>query len=138
MELHFNLLAVVLATIVGMVIAGIWYTKAFGDAWIKLTGVTKEDSKKAGKAPMVILLVTNFIFVVALALSISAASVFFKDDSVWLALLVGFVMWFGFSAATLLQHNSFELKPVRLTFINSGYQLVLFLGMALVIGLLGN
>jgi hypothetical protein len=40
-----------------------------------------------------------------------------------------------FSATTLLQHNAFELKSARLTVLNSAYQLVLFLGMALTIRL---
>jgi fatty acid desaturase len=136
MELTFNWLATILATIVGMIIAGVWYSKAFGNAWIKLTGVTKKDSKKAGKTPMVVLLVTNFIFAAALTGSIAVATAFFENSSLWFVLFVGFVLWFGFSATTLLQHNSFELKPVKLTLINNGYQLVLFLGMALVIGLI--
>ncbi|MDT7749982.1 MAG: hypothetical protein QOD96_3644 [Pseudonocardiales bacterium] len=42
----------------------------------------------------------------------------------------------GFSLTTLVQHNAFEQKPARLTVINSAYQLTLFLGMALAIGLL--
>ena len=37
---------------------------------------------------------------------------------------------------TLAQHNGFEQKPRRLTVLNSAYQLVLFLGMAIPIGLL--
>ena len=57
------------------------------------------------------------------------------NGSLWLALLVGFGAWLTFSASTLLQHNAFELKPARLTVLNSAYQLVLFLGMALTIGL---
>ena len=35
---------------------------------------------------------------------------------------------------TLAEHNGFEQKPVRLTVINSAYQLVLFLSMAVPIG----
>ena len=48
----------------------------------------------------------------------------------------GLAAWLGFSLSTLAQHNGFEQKPVRLTAINSAYQLVLFLGMAIPIGLL--
>lgn len=48
----------------------------------------------------------------------------------------GFAAWLTFSASTLLQHNAFELKPARLTVINSSYQLTLFLAMSVVIGLL--
>jgi Protein of unknown function (DUF1761) len=55
---------------------------------------------------------------------------------VWLALLVGAAAWLASSATTLLQHNAFELKPPRLTIINSAYQLTLFLALALAIGLL--
>jgi hypothetical protein len=58
------------------------------------------------------------------------------DDSVWPALIVGLVAWATLSATTLLQHNAFELKPPKLTFLNNAYQLVLFLAMALVIGLM--
>ena len=42
----------------------------------------------------------------------------------------------AFSATTLVQHNAFEMKPAKLTIINTGYQLALFLAMSLVIGLL--
>jgi hypothetical protein len=68
---------------------------------------------------------------VAVEISFAAAG----DRSVWLALLVGAAAWLAFSATTLLQHNAFELKPPRLTIINSAYQLTLFLAMALAMGL---
>ncbi|MEV0671531.1 DUF1761 domain-containing protein [Mycobacterium sp. NPDC050441] len=55
--------------------------------------------------------------------------------SVWLALVVGFAAWRAFSATTLFQHNAFELKPPKLTAINTAYQLALFLAMSFVIGL---
>lgn len=42
----------------------------------------------------------------------------------------------GNSASTLVQHNAFEMKPAKLTIINTGYQLALFLAMSLVLGLL--
>lgn len=42
----------------------------------------------------------------------------------------------GEDVKTLVQHNAFEQKPTRLTMINSAYQLVLFVLMALPVGLL--
>lgn len=42
----------------------------------------------------------------------------------------------AFSASTHFQHNTFEIRPPRLTVLNSAYQLVLFLSMALVAGLM--
>src|SRR2546430_892094 len=114
MEVHTNWLAVLLATIVGMGVAGIWYAKVFASAWRKLTEISEKDSAKAGKTPMLILVAANFITAIVLAAAISVGSTFFNSHSVRLALLVGFVAWLGFSATTLAQHNAFELKPKKL------------------------
>ncbi|MFI5714530.1 DUF1761 domain-containing protein [Nocardia sp. NPDC051750] len=138
MELSISWPAVVVAIVVGSAIAWVWYSDwgLFGSAWRKLTGVTKEDSARAGKAPFLVLVASIVVTTLALAVSCSLASSFFGSDSVWLALAVGFAAWLGFSLSTLAQHNGFEQKPGRLTMINSAYQLVLFLGVATPIGLL--
>ena len=133
MDITINWLGVILAFAVGMAVAMAWYDKrTIGPAWTKLTGV-----KKANTAAFVVLFITNFLTALVLAAAIAISAVYFKNDSLWLALAVGFAMWLGFSAATLAQHNGFELKPTKLTIINNSYQLVLYLGMAFVIGLFG-
>jgi hypothetical protein len=134
--MELNWLAVVVATAAGMVVAGSWYGKVFTTLWGKLTGVAPEDSKEASRRNMTLLLVANGVTAVGLAAGIKVASMAAGNDSLWLALLVGFGAWLTFSATTLLQHNAFELKPPKLTLLNSAYQLVLFLGMALVIGVM--
>jgi hypothetical protein len=136
--LSISWLAVVVAIVVGMAIAWVWYSDwgLVGGVWRKLTGVTKEDSARGGKGPFAILVVSIIVTALALAAAWSVASVFFDSRSAWLALAVGFTAWLGFSLSTLAQHNGFEQKPARLTVINSAYQFVLFLGMGLVIGLL--
>lgn len=134
MEITINWPGVILAFVVGMAVAMAWYDKrTIGPAWTKLTGV-----KKANTAAFVGLFVTNFITALVLAIAISISAAYFHNDSLWLALAVGLVMWLGFSAATLAQHNGFELKPTRLTVINASYQLVLYLGMALIIGIIAQ
>lgn len=138
MQLEINWVAVVVATLVGMGIAGTWYSKAFGPAWRKLTGVSAEDSKKAGNTPMLLTLLANFTTAVALAAAIGVAANYFEYTTLKAAMFVGFVAWLAFSATTLLTHNAFELKNPKLTLINNGYQLALFLCMAIVIGLFGN
>jgi uncharacterized protein DUF1761 len=135
-ELSISWLAVVVATAVGMAIAGIWYGWAFVGVWRELTGVTREDSKRAGRRPFAVLLASILVTALALAAACSLASGFFGNDSLWLALAVGLATWLGLSLTTLVQHNAFEQKPTRLTVINSAYQLVLFLGMAVAVGLL--
>jgi len=137
-ELSISWLPVVAAIVVGMAVAWVWYSDwgLVGGVWRKLTGVTKEDSERAGKSPFVILIASIVVTALALAAGSSIASGFFDTDSFWVALAVGLVAWLGFSLSTLAQHNGFEQKPGQLTVINSAYQLVLFLGMAVPIGLL--
>lgn len=138
MELSISWPAVVVAIVAGMAIAWVWYSDwgLVGGSWRKLTGVTKEDSARGGKSPFVVLVASIVVTAMALAAATSVASGFFGTDSVWAALAVGAVAWLGFSLSTLAQHNAFEQKPGRLTLINSAYQVVLFLGMAVPIGLL--
>ncbi|HSX00483.1 MAG TPA: DUF1761 domain-containing protein [Patescibacteria group bacterium] len=138
MEIHINWLAVLVATVISLILAKVWYSSmVFGDVWRKLTGITPADSKKVGKRPMVITLFANIVTVVALAAMIYVSSVFFEDKSIWHALLNGLVAWLAFSATTLATHNAFEQKRQKLTLINSGYQLALFLLMAFIIGWFG-
>jgi uncharacterized protein DUF1761 len=137
-ELSISWPAVAAAFVVGMAIAWVWYSDwgLAGGIWRKLTGVTKEDSASGGKGPFVVLVVSIIVTALALAAAGSIASGFFGTDSFWVPLGVGLVAWAGFSLSTLAQHNGFEQKPGRLTVLNSAYQLVLFLGMAIPIGLL--
>ncbi|WP_232665844.1 DUF1761 domain-containing protein [Pseudonocardia sp. TRM90224] len=138
MDLSISWPAVLVAIVAGMAIAWAWYSDwgLVGGVWRKLTGVTKEDSVRAGKGPFVILVVSITVTALGLAAACSVVAAFFVSDSVWLALAVGLTAWLGFSLSTLAQHNGFEQKPAQLTAINSAYQLVLFLGMSLAIGLL--
>jgi len=136
MRMEINWVAVLSATVVGMICAGLWYTKTlFGPSWRRLTGISEADSQKSGNTPMVIVLFANIITAIVLVIAINISKTVFENNSIWLSLLVGFILWLAFSATTLITHNAFEQKPTKLTWINNGYQLVLFISMALVIGL---
>ena len=138
MDIHVNWLAVVIAVVASMVLAQTWFTpRKFGNPCRKYTGITPADSKKAGKGPIVLTLFANIVTVIAMAMLINICSIFFKNDSVLLALLVGFAAWLAFSATTLATHNAFEQKPQKLTLINNGYQLALFLITSIILGLFG-
>ncbi|MCA0156241.1 DUF1761 domain-containing protein [Tsukamurella sp. M9C] len=138
MDMTISWLAVLAATVVGFVIAFVWYSDwgLVGGTWRKLTGVTKEISAGAGKGPMVIFVASLVLTAIGLAAADSLAAGFFDCDSPWLGVAVGAAAWACFSLSTLAQHNGFEMKPTRLTVINCAYQLVLFVGMGLAVGLL--
>ena len=134
--MEINWLGVVLAVAAGMVVAFAWYQDGFlGTHWKKLTNNSPERSKAAQIRNMIQLLIANGVTAIGLAFGIGIAAAATGEDSVWMALLVGFAAWLTLSATTLLQHNGFELKPAKLTAINIGYQLALFLAISLVIGL---
>jgi hypothetical protein len=137
-EIHINWLAVLVATVVSLILAKVWYSNvAFGETWRKLTGITPADSKKVGRKPMTITLFANIVTVVVLSAMIYVGFVYFEDASVWRALVIGFTAWLAFSVTTLVTHNAFEQKQLKLTLINGGYQLTLFLVVAFIIGWLG-
>lgn len=138
MSVDINWLAVSVAFVASMVLAKTWFTpKTFGNQWREFTGITPADSKKAGKGPIVLTLFANIVTVVVLAVAIDICATFFQSGSVWVALAVGFVSWLAFSATTLATHNAFEQKPQKLTLINNGYQLALFLITSAIIGWFG-
>lgn len=124
------------AFLIGMGVSAVWYGKMFTAAWVRLTGVDPAASAEARTRNLVLLAVSNALTALGLAFGVALASKAFDDDSVWPALVVGIVAWATLSATTLLQHNAFELKPRQLTLLNNAYQLVLFLVMALIIGLM--
>lgn len=138
MQPSISFLAVSISSVVGLAVAWVWYSDwgLVGGAWRELTGVTKEHSARGGKSPFAILVASILVTSLTLTAACSIASTFFDSDSVWLALAVGGIAWLGLSLSTLAQHNGFEQKPARLTAINGAYQLILFLGMTLAIGLL--
>ena len=137
MELDINWLAVALATVASMIVAGVWYQDfAFGLPWKKMTKIDAKRAEKAGNTPMVVVLVVNLFTAIVLAAAISIVATHFGNSSVWLALATSVVIWLAFSATTLLTHNMFEQKPLKLTAINNGYQLAMFIVMALIIGVM--
>lgn len=134
--MEINWLGVVPGLVAGMAVAFVWYQKGyFAARWERLTGIGPEQSKTSRTRNMIQLLIANSLTAVGLAFGIGIASAATGDDSVWLALAVGAVAWMTLSATTLLQHNAFEQKPAKLTTINAGYQLALFLATSLAIGL---
>jgi hypothetical protein len=53
------------------------------------------------------------------------------------ALTTAFWAWLGFTAARIYTHDLFEGRPQKLTLITVSHELVTFLVMGLVIGLVG-
>lgn len=125
-----NFLAVLASAVLSMVIGFLWYSPIlFAKPWMKLSGLTPEKMK-ALKSQMPKIYGTSFI--ASLVLAFVLANLLSLTNTVTLmeALTLGFWVWLGFVATTMLNSVLYEGKPVKLYLINTGYYLVLILAMA--------
>lgn len=68
--MKFNFFILLIAAVIPMITGSIWYNpKVFGTAWIKSTGLTEEELRKAN---MVKVLILTYVFSFLLAFALSA------------------------------------------------------------------
>ncbi|MET1033036.1 MAG: DUF1761 domain-containing protein [Candidatus Saccharimonadales bacterium] len=137
MDVEVNWLAVLLATASTMVVGSIWYTpKVFGNMWQKLVGLDPKKMEKSAIKPIVITVVVSFFSAYVLAHVTFLSNAYFGNSFLQDALSTAFWLWLGMTAARFITHDAFERRPVQLTLLNVFHELVTFMVMALIIGLL--
>lgn len=125
-------IAVLVATVVAFVLGGLWYSPAlFAKPWQRDTGLSDEQLDAASKGR---------IFGGSFILIFIGATVFslFLGPDPALGFAVGAgaaagITWVAFSFGV---NYLFELKPIRLFFINGGYHAIQFTLFGVVFGLL--
>lgn len=129
-----NFLAVGLAAVLSFVLGMAWYSPLlFAKPWMAAHGYTQEDLQRmqSGMGPTY---AASFAcwFVMATVLALIAPHF---GEGVAPTLHIGLHLWLGFSATVGLTGNLFSDKPLRLWFIDAGYQLASVVVMAVVLGL---
>lgn len=139
MDVEVNWLAVVLAMVASMVIGSVWYApQVFGKTWMKLAKINFDPAKrKEAWKPILATLVVSLITAYVLAHVAYLSNRFFGNSFLQDSLSTAFWMWLGFTAARFITHDAFEGRPIKLTVLNIAHELVTFLAMGLVIGLMG-
>jgi len=133
-----NYLAVLLATVSSMVVGAIWYAQpVFGRYWMKAAGHSAESMQTGWAGPLVITFVVSFVTAWVLAGTAAIAQNFYHGNFLTNTLLTAFILWAGFTAARFITHDAFDRRPVGLTAVNVGNELVTILLMGLIIGLFG-
>ena len=125
MPVTLNYTAIIAATIAQMIIGALWYSPLmFGNIWMKLAGVKKEDiSKSDSNKAMLGMFVVAFIQVYVMA-----HFVFYTDAKDYVGgLQAGFWLWLGFVATTSMNEVLFAKKPIMLWKINNGFSLLALL-----------
>lgn len=128
-----------LAALSTMIVGSIWYSPiGFYKQWAKLAKVKPDPSFGGKKAA----LTYTAVFVASLVSAYILANVIyftnqFSGNSYLLdAVLTGIWVWLGFTALRMFTHDTFEGRRKQLTILNATHELVTFLIMATIIGLL--
>ncbi len=139
MEVSVNYLAVFLAMASTMVVGTVWYTPAvFGKLWQRLIKMDEAKMKQQSAAkPIIITLIVSTITAYVLAHVTYLSHAYFANSFLQDALTTAFWMWLGFTAARVITHDVFEGRPAQLTMLTVGHELVTFMVMGLIIGLMG-
>lgn len=112
-----NWLAILVATVVGFLIGGLWYGPLFGKAWMAALGKTEDDIQPT-PAPFVISFVTSAITAIVLAALMPAAGV----AGALSGAVFGLAMGIGFIATAMASDAAFCGWPASLWAIQAGYR----------------
>lgn len=113
---------ILLAVIANMILGSLYYSPiAFFKPWV---AITKTGPDKMKKDQMIhLMLGSAFLsFITAIVLSILIPQ--FDVRSISQAALLGFLVWLGFSMPTTFLNNMYQMKPLKLSWIDTGYQLI--------------
>ena len=124
-----NWLSVLVAALSGFVIGGLWYGPLFQKPWMQLSGMTNEKGAQ-GSMPLTFggAYVLNLIGAAGLAILLGG-------DGSWAGgLHTGLLTGLFFVATSLGVIYLFEQRPLKLWFINAGYQVVNFAAMGTILG----
>jgi Protein of unknown function (DUF1761) len=130
--IHFenvNFIAALVAALSGFVIGGLWYGPLFQKPWMRLTGMTKEKGAEASMAVTFgLAYVLNFIAAIGIGMLMG------PHDGLHLGAHAGLAASVFFVVTAIGVIYLFEQRPLKLFFINAGYQIVNFTAMGLILG----
>lgn len=127
---HVNYLAVLVAAIVSFGIGSLWYSPVlFGNVWMKLIGKTEEQIKNQNMSK-----IFGTAFILSLIICFNLAAFLGPErDLVW-GMTAGALAGIGWVSCSVGIIYLFEGKPLKLFFIDAGYQVVTYIIMGGILG----
>lgn len=138
MELNINFLAVAVCVLLSFILGFVWYAALFMKPWTKEMGYDpnmRPDKKQMMKG-MMVSVVGNFLFVWMLAFYLAGWKYFPNSDEMGtmsFAINSALSVWLGFFVPVHLSKIVWERHSWRLFFINSGFNLVSVILVALIL-----
>jgi hypothetical protein len=128
----FEWLPSLIAALSAFVIGGLWYSPVlFGKAWQRETGLSDERLNSANKG-----MIFGVSFILCLIAAVAFSMVIGTEPSLFMALHSGIGVGLAWVATSFGVNYLFELKSLKLWFINAGYHTVQFTIYGLVFGLM--
>lgn len=127
--MEINLPAAFIASFTGLILGYLWYSVLFAKSWQKLAGVSESQMQKG----MPIRALGSYVFTLVMALNLAAF--IGPDMSASFGLFAGLAAGLGWVAMAFGSNYLFEHRPLKLYFINAGYNILLLSLMGLIIGL---
>ena|SRR5580704_2819508 len=138
MEVHINMMAVLVAVVANFILGFIWYTPLFGKAWAKENGFDPSVKPTGGQMAkgMIFMLIGNFFLAFVFAHNIAAWGYVpgAKEMSVVSNVMSSTIFtWLGFYLPIDLSTVAWEKKSWKLFGINTGYHFMMLLVASVII-----
>lgn len=133
-----NLLAVLAAGVACMVIGFLWYSPMlFARPWTIAMGMDPDDKEKMAELQKDAPKLYSMAFVASLVAAFVLGKLFFRVDIFELprALMYSVAVWAGFVATVQLTGVLFSHKPLKVFFIDTGYQLLCYVVTGIILAL---
>ncbi len=126
--MEMNLPAAFFASFTGLILGYFWYSVLFAKSWQKLSGVSESQMKNG--MPMRAL----GSYLLTLIMALNPAAFIGHGQSASFGLFAGLAAGLGWIAMAFGSNYLFEHRPLKLYFINAGYNIILLSLMGLIIG----
>jgi hypothetical protein len=139
LQMHsLNLWAILVAAISTMVVGFLWYSPLlFAKPWMKEMGYDPNDKAKTEEMKKTAGPAYAWSFVASLISAFTLALILhgLRAEDLHFGLMVSFHVWLGFVATVQLTGALFMKQSMKLFAINTGYQLVCYLVMGVILTL---
>jgi len=137
MNIEVNFIAIILAGLSATIVGYFWYAPfVFGKIWMKLVDIKPDELKKAQKEMMPFMILSMFLsFTTAYVLYHFSyfAHTIYNQNKIFDYLIAALFAWLGFIMPVQFTEVVFSKKPFKLFILNTSYQLVAILAMAIIL-----
>ncbi len=130
MEFQINLIAVLVASVSGFVLGGLWYGPLFGRRWMALRGLSEEDCRNTN---FVKVYGVTFVMNLLAAYVLAHAVIAFGAQGVAGGLETGFWVWLGYMFTVRVTDSLFNQEKAAAVAIDTGYRLLWAMTMGVIL-----